>query len=102
WVPGPLPRRHYEALDGVNLIAELPGEDREAIVIVAHHDTVNGSPGADDNGSGVVALLELARLLAGRRFRQTVVLASPDFEEIGLLGSAELVPWLTARYSLRG
>jgi len=102
WRPGPLLKRHFETLDGVNLVAELPGEDREAIVVVAHHDTVNGSPGADDNGSGVVALLELARLLAGRRFRHTVVLAAPDFEEIGLLGSAELVPWLMNRYSLRG
>ncbi|HYN68649.1 MAG TPA: M28 family peptidase [Candidatus Eisenbacteria bacterium] len=102
WRPGPLPRRRFEVLDGLNLVAELPGEGRDAIAIVAHHDTVNGSPGADDNGSGVVALLELARLLAGRRFRHTVVLAAPDFEEIGLIGSAELVPWLMARYSLRG
>jgi len=102
WQPGPLPRRQFEALDGVNLVAELLGEDRDAIAIVAHHDTVNGSPGADDNSSGVVALLELARLLAGRRFRHTIVLAAPDFEEIGLLGSAELVPWLTKRYTLRG
>jgi hypothetical protein len=102
WRAGPLPRRRFEALDGVNLVAELPGEDRDAIVVVAHHDTVNGSPGADDNGSGVVALLELARLLAGRRFRHTVVLAAPDFEEMGLLGSAELVPWLTSRYAVRG
>ena len=102
WRPGPLLTRRFEVLDGVNLVAELPGEDRGTIAIVAHHDTVAGSPGADDNGSGVVALLELARLLAGRRFRHTVVLAAPDFEEIGLVGSAELVPWLMTRYSLRG
>lgn len=92
----------YPRLDGANLIAELPGEDREAIVIVAHHDTVKISPGADDNGAGVVAMLELARLLSGRRFRHTVVLAAPDFEEIGLIGSGPLVPWLTERYRLRG
>jgi hypothetical protein len=102
WLPGPLPRRHFDVLEGANLVAELPGEERSAIAVIAHHDTVNGSMGADDNGSGVVALLELARLLAGRRFRHTVVLAAPDFEELGLIGSAELVPWLMARYSLRG
>ena len=102
WHPGPLPKRQFDTLAGVNVVAELPGEDRHAIAIVAHHDTVNGSPGADDNGSGVAALLELARLIAGRRFRHTVVLAAPDFEEIGLLGSTELVPWLMARYPLRG
>ncbi|HEX5590923.1 MAG TPA: M28 family peptidase, partial [Candidatus Limnocylindrales bacterium] len=72
-----------------------------AIVVVAHHDTVKGSPGADDNGAGVVALLELARLLGGRRFRRTVVLAAPDFEELGLIGSRFLVPWLQERYTVR-
>lgn len=91
----------YPHLDGVNIIGALPGDTREAIVVVAHHDTVKGSPGADDNGAGVVALLELARLLRGRRFHRTVVLAAPDFEEIGLVGSRELVPWLRARYDVR-
>jgi acetylornithine deacetylase/succinyl-diaminopimelate desuccinylase-like protein len=87
----------YARLDGANLIAELPGDERDAIVVVAHHDTVRGSPGADDNGAGVAAIIELSRLLAGRRFRRTVVLAAPDFEEIGLIGSRNLVPWLAER-----
>ncbi len=101
-VPGRAPRTPhiYARLDGANLIAELPGEAREAIVIVAHHDTVKDAPGADDNGAGVVALLELARLLEGRRLRKTIVLAAPDFEEIGLIGSGPLVPWLTDRYGV--
>jgi len=92
----------YPALSGVNLIAELPGQSKEAIVFVGHHDTVRGSPGADDNGAAVVALLVLARLLAGRRFRRTVILATPDFEEIGLIGSRHLVPWLRERYRVTG
>lgn len=91
----------YPHLDGVNIVGALPGDTTEAIVVVAHHDTVKDAPGADDNGAGVVALLELARLLAGKRFRRTVVLAAPDFEEIGLIGSRELVPWLRARYDVR-
>lgn len=33
------------------------------VVVGAHHDTVPGSPGADDNGSGLAGLLELARVL---------------------------------------
>ncbi len=90
----------YPTLDGVNLIGRLAGEEPEAIVIVAHHDTVRISPGADDNGAAVVALLELARLLKGRWFRKTVILAAPDFEEIGLLGAAELVPWLRASHPI--
>jgi hypothetical protein len=92
----------YPRLDGVNLVGVLPGEVREAIVVVAHHDTVRGSPGADDNGAGVVALLELSRLLAGRTFHRSVVLAAPDLEEVGLIGSGALVPWLKERYQLRG
>jgi len=48
-----------------NLIAVVPGSERpdEVIVVGAHYDTVDASPGADDNASGVAALLELARLL---------------------------------------
>lgn len=92
----------YPRLDGVNVIGTLAGETDEAIVIVAHHDSVRDAPGADDNGAGVVALLELARLLGGRRFRRSIVLAAPDFEEIGLLGAHELVPWLQARHRVAG
>jgi Zn-dependent M28 family amino/carboxypeptidase len=49
-----------------NIIAEKPGRPgTKAILLVgAHYDTVLGSPGANDNGSGVAALLELAGLFA--------------------------------------
>lgn len=48
-----------------NLIVEIPGSTRpeEIVVIGAHYDTVPDCPGADDNSSGVAALLELSRLL---------------------------------------
>lgn len=48
-----------------NLIVEIPGSTRpeEIVVIGAHYDTVYDCPGADDNGSGVAALLELSRLV---------------------------------------
>jgi hypothetical protein len=48
-----------------NLEATLPGRARasEVIVVGAHYDSNRGTPGADDNASGVAALLELARLL---------------------------------------
>lgn len=51
-------------LDFRNVVTELTGQTRERVVIVgAHYDTVWGTPGADDNASGVASLLELARLL---------------------------------------
>jgi Zn-dependent M28 family amino/carboxypeptidase len=57
-----------------NIEAVLPGSSRsyEIVVIGAHYDTVPGCPGANDNGSGTAALLELARLYAGRAYPRTV------------------------------
>ena len=57
-----------------NIEAVLPGHGAtdEIIVIGAHYDSVADSPGADDNASGVAALLELARLLAGSTLPRTV------------------------------
>jgi hypothetical protein len=48
------------------------GLSAEIIVVGAHYDSVHGSPGANDNGSGVAAVLELARLLSNRRLSRTV------------------------------
>ncbi len=50
-----------------NVVAETSGEGAGWVVVGAHYDTARGSPGADDNGSGVVALLELARRLRSDR-----------------------------------
>jgi len=52
-----------------NVLAEVAGGARQAewVLVGAHYDTVDGSPGADDNASGVAALLELARALADSR-----------------------------------
>jgi hypothetical protein len=95
---GGLQLHTYDSLEGTNLVAIAPGATDEAVVVVAHHDTVKGGPGADDNGAGVAVLLELANRLAGRRFRRTLILAAPDFEEIGIIGSRNLVRWLRRTY----
>jgi Zn-dependent M28 family amino/carboxypeptidase len=57
-----------------NLIVEIPGATRsnEIVIIGAHYDTVDDCPGADDNSSGVAALLELARLLKSSHPARTV------------------------------
>jgi hypothetical protein len=91
----------YAELRGANLIATKPGRESDAIVVVAHHDTVWNSPGADDNAAGVAILMEVARLLADDSLQRTVILAAPDFEEIGLIGSRELVRLLRGRHRVR-
>ncbi len=57
-----------------NLEATLPGRERpqEVVVLGAHYDTAEDAPGADDNASGVAAVLELARLFAHAPQARTV------------------------------
>ncbi|MDP9394321.1 MAG: M20/M25/M40 family metallo-hydrolase [Actinomycetota bacterium] len=103
WAPGGrLAVEPADSLVGVNVVAVKEGAVPEAVVVVAHHDTVPGSGGADDNGSGVVALLEVARLLGPLRFRRTVVLAAVDHEELGFHGSRRLVERLSAERPVLG
>jgi hypothetical protein len=84
-----------------NVVAILPGSDTalhgQAILVDAHYDHLGiGQPvagdsiynGADDDGSGVVAVLEIARVLAkGPRPRRTVIFLATTGEEVGLLGT---------------
>jgi Zn-dependent M28 family amino/carboxypeptidase len=57
-----------------NMIVEKKGESPEqaSIVIGAHYDTVVGTPGADDNGTGIAGLIELSRLLKGHKGNRTI------------------------------
>src|SRR5213595_2452915 len=50
-----------------NIEAEIPGARPEILLIGAHYDSVFGSPGANDNGTGVAAVLALARRFANRK-----------------------------------
>jgi Zn-dependent M28 family amino/carboxypeptidase len=81
-----------------NVIADLPGTGCSDTIFVfgAHYDTVNVSPGADDNASGVAAVLETARVLRQRPLPMTVRFVSFPFEEIGLLGSNQVAADLAA------
>ena len=94
----------FEQLSGRNILAIKPGMEhrKDAFVVVAHYDTRRDTPGADDNIASVASLLELARLLRFSRFRRTVILAAVDHEEIGMIGSGALVPWLESKYNVVG
>jgi hypothetical protein len=69
------PRRDSYELRGQvchNIEAEISGARPEILLIGAHYDSVFSSPGANDNGSGVAALLALARRFAGRKTEHTL------------------------------
>ncbi|WP_416670600.1 M28 family peptidase [Egbenema bharatensis] len=74
---------------GINLYAERMGTDPTAgtILLAAHYDTVERSPGADDNATAVATVLEAARLFSQQPTPRTLQLALFDLEETGLEGS---------------
>ena len=91
-------------LEGTNLLAEIPGSDAAAgaIVLGAHYDTVENSPGADDNASAIATLIEAARIFSSGPSRATLKLVFFDQEEhqpdnSGLLGSLAYVQSEEAR-----
>lgn len=94
-----------EGQEVANLWTDLPGAalPDEVIVLGAHYDTVRGSPGANDNGTGVAALLELGRILAGQRLARTVRLvafANGEHPFFGTRGSGSRIH--AARCRARG
>jgi hypothetical protein len=87
-----------------NLEATVPGsrDDAPIVLIGAHYDSVRGTVGADDNGSGVAALLELARSLRRTPLSATLrfvafVNEEPPFFNIGEMGSQRYAAAAAAR-----
>lgn len=83
-----------EGFTVANVEAELAGTSKpeELVVVGAHYDSVVGSPGANDNATGVAALLEIARRLSGERLSRTVrfvafVNEEPPFSRTDAMGS---------------
>lgn len=85
-----------------NVVAWLPGETNEYLIIGAHYDhlglgeqfsmapSLAGTvhPGADDNASGTAAVLELAKYFAGKKLKRGILFLTFAGEELGLLGSS--------------
>lgn len=82
-----------------NLVAEIRGGRlaKEIVVIGAHYDTVDDCPGADDNTSGVAALLELARLLKAAHPARTVRLVAFVNEEPPWFQTEDMGSWVYAK-----
>lgn len=81
---------------GVNILGVIPGKKKETIVISAHYDHLGNRDGkvyygADDNASGVAALLTMAEYFKKNAPEHRIILAFFDAEEMGLRGSAYFV-----------
>ena len=97
---GALEEHHFASGidEGVNFILRYPGRNprRRPLLVGAHYDGPLHSIGADDNASGVVALLELARRWSHSPPKRPVWLVAFDQEEWGMLGSDALAEKLSS------
>jgi len=83
---------NYYGYSDRNIEATLPGTNEtsdEIYIVCGHYDSVSGSPGADDDGSGTVAAIALAYIMSQYTFNHTVRFVTFSGEEQGLLGSHE-------------
>lgn len=98
-----------QVTQGANVVGMVPGQDPElgAIILTAHYDHLGiraprpGTPaeaagdsvynGADDNASGTVAVMSMARFFVHNRPRHTMVFAAVDGEEMGIRGARAFV-----------
>lgn len=88
-------QEHYfgsKQTPGINYILKIPGKDADLdpVLIGAHYDGPAFSPGADDNASGLSALLELAAYWSVNPPRRPIWLVAFDQEEWGMVGSKAL------------
>jgi Zn-dependent M28 family amino/carboxypeptidase len=85
-----------ETRTAVNVIADLPGENADNVVMAgAHLDSVTAGPGINDDGSGAAANLETALMMAKVKPVNTVRFAWWGAEELGLVGSTAYVDGLS-------
>jgi hypothetical protein len=91
-------RRVPQDQEAYQVIATLPGRTDRTVLVGAHIDSLNlkidpvdgPAPGANDDASGVALVLELAQVLSGRTYNQTLKFVAFSGEEQGLLGSTAL------------
>jgi len=89
----------------INVIGELPSNSSDVIVLGAHYDSraedeatsQSSAPGAEDNGSGVAVLIEIARILSQYTLSRSVIFVFFSGEEVGRVGSQY---WLQENYHM--
>ncbi len=81
-----------------NVIASFGPDTGARTIVGAHYDVAEGTPGADDNASGVVGLLELARILKGESLDHRIDLVAYTLEEPPFFGTKEMGSYRHARF----
>ncbi|MDP3486937.1 MAG: M28 family peptidase, partial [Bacillota bacterium] len=89
--PGRNVKSIFRPLTGRNVIGFLPGRSSETIIIGAHRDVISTIQGAEDNGTGTVAMLQIAEILAAIEREYSSVFVSYDAEEIAIMGSERFI-----------
>lgn len=81
---------------GINFIATKKGQDSSKVIIVSSHIDSVGNAGANDNGTGTIGTLAIAKALAAHDFKYDLRIVGFDKEEKGLVGSKEYVKSLSS------
>jgi len=85
----------------LNLQVERKGSDEDAgiIVVASNYDTVKNCPGANDNASGMAALLEISRIFCQLEPKQTVRFVALSNERAPFLGTERMGSWIYAHHA---
>jgi len=87
---------------GDNVVAEKIGSDPSKVFIISSHaDTVRSALGADDNGSGTIGCLAIAKAFKDYNFKYTIRFLNFDEEESGMVGSRAYVDFLEKKGGLQ-
>lgn len=81
-----------------NVICSFGTENKQRIIVGAHYDVCGDQEGADDNASGVVALLELARQLKGQKLNKRIDLVAFTLEEPPYFRTENMGSYIHAKY----
>lgn len=102
----PVRNQSYELYGDVysNIIVDLPviGDSKKVLIIGAHYDSIENSPGANDNASGVAALIEIGKYLSRKSLRHKVRLIAFVNEEPPFFQTQEMGSLVYARSLSRG
>jgi len=87
----------YRGKNFRNIVGRLSAQRGASLIILgAHFDSVEGTPGADDNASGLAVLLEAARLLSRAGLRSELLFCAFNLEELNMIGSTYFAKKLKA------